>query len=217
VAQDWEAMMIKRAALYVRALGSKSHEDEQVAILRNVASGRGWQVVKVYRDESSLRTKEGDHRPGLNALFASIGRSQFDVVMVSSVDRISRSLTGFFDVLRDLSRAKVDLYLHEQEIDTTTSDGRRIFEMCDVCTRIENAIVRGRVKAGMARARAGGKKLGRRSVGARKEADIIALRQFGMGIRKIARTVGVGISVVERVLKEAALAFAILVGSAPII
>jgi DNA invertase Pin-like site-specific DNA recombinase len=69
-----------------------------------------------------------------------------------------------------------------------------------VFAEFERGIIRERVNAGLARARAKGTKLGRRPVRPAVEARIRELRAEGMGILKIGRTVGVGTSVVQRVV-----------------
>jgi DNA invertase Pin-like site-specific DNA recombinase len=95
---------------------------------------------------------------------------------------------------------KCDLYLHQQAIDTTTPSGRAMFQMCGVFAEFERAMIVERVNAGLARAREKGVRLGRKPVKPAVEQRIHALRAEGMGILKIGRTVGVGTSVVQRVL-----------------
>ena len=78
--------------------------------------------------------------------------------------------------------------------------GNAMFQMCGVFAEFERAMIRERVNAGLARARANGKRLGRPGVGLEVEAKIRkALRKGGKGIRRIAREIGVGVSVVQRV------------------
>jgi DNA invertase Pin-like site-specific DNA recombinase len=79
-----------------------------------------------------------------------------------------------------------------------------MFQMCGVFAEFERGMIRERVNAGLARAKARGTRLGRRPVKASIEARIRELRAEGMGILKIGRTVGVGTSVVQRVLTPAA-------------
>lgn len=100
----------------------------------------------------------------------------------------------------ELHALGIDLYLHQQGIDTTTPSGRAMFQMCGVFAEFERSIIRERINAGLERAKANGKKLGRPTVGTEVEETIRkALRKGDKGIRKIAREVGVGVSVVQRV------------------
>lgn len=102
-------------------------------------------------------------------------------------------------MLAEFHAKKVDLYLHQQGLDTTTPSGKAMFQMLGVFSEFERAIIRERIKAGLARARAEGKAFGRPRVSEKVEAAIRAARRKGMGIRRIARELGVGVSTVQRV------------------
>ncbi len=108
------------------------------------------------------------------------------------------------ETLGGLEASKVDLFLHQQAIDTSTSSGKAMFQMCGVFAEFERSIMQERIKAGLERAKAQGKTLGRRKVSEDKESMIRELRADHMSYHKIAKAVGVGVSVVQRVLKEAA-------------
>jgi DNA invertase Pin-like site-specific DNA recombinase len=97
----------------------------------------------------------------------------------------------------------VHIYLHKQAVDTTTPAGRALFQMMGVSAEFEWAMIRERVLAGLATARAKGVKLGAPTVGADVLARISQGRDKGLSIRAIARDAGVGVSTVHRVLKGA--------------
>jgi DNA invertase Pin-like site-specific DNA recombinase len=119
------------------------------------------------------------------------------------VDRLGRGLQDLVGFLTDLQALGCDLYLHQQALDTSTPSGRAMFQMCGVFAEFERGMIRERVNAGLARAKAQGVTLGRRKVKASVEARIRELRAEGTGILKIGRRVGVGTSVVQRVLQTA--------------
>ncbi len=96
------------------------------------------------------------------------------------------------------------VYLHQQGIDTTTPSGKMLFQMCGVFAEFERSMIQERVKAGLARARAQGKKLGRPRVSAAIERKVRVARAKGVGIKRIARKLGVGTGTVQRIVKEAA-------------
>ena len=127
---------------------------------------------------------------------------EFDMVAAWSVDRLGRSLTDLLSILQGLQEKGVGLFLHQQGLDTTTSAGKAMFQMLGVFAEFERGIIRERVNAGLARARANGTKLGRRRVKPSVEARILELRDAGDGILKIGKKLGVGTSVVQRVFKE---------------
>jgi len=130
-------------------------------------------------------------------------RRQFDVVMSWSVDRLGRSLQDLVSFLSELHAVGVDLYLHQQGIDTTTPAGKAMFQMMGVFAEFERSMIQERVKAGLRRARAQGKTLGRPKVGERVEKAVLAARAQGIGKRKIAKQLGIGVSTVNRILSQA--------------
>jgi hypothetical protein len=94
----------------------------------------------------------------------------------------------------------IDFYLHWQALDTTTPAGKAMFQMMGVFAEFEREMIRERVNAGLARAKAKGTKLGRPPVAKAVEDRIRKLRAEGMGVLKISRTLGIGTSVVQRVV-----------------
>jgi DNA invertase Pin-like site-specific DNA recombinase len=96
----------------------------------------------------------------------------------------------------------IDLYLHQQGIDTTTPAGKAMFQMMGVFAEFERAMIVERVRSGLARARAAGKRLGRPNISRRKEDVVRRLLVSGTGIVKAAKTVGVGVSVAQRIKAE---------------
>jgi DNA invertase Pin-like site-specific DNA recombinase len=193
---------MKRIALYLRVSTSKQETSNQHRELQAVAKRSGWQVVKVYEDNGISGAKGRHERPGLDALLKAVNAKEFDLVATWSVDRLGRSLTDLLDILQQLKEKKVDLFLHQQGLDTSTTAGKAMFQMLGVFAEFERGIIRERVNAGLARARANGVKLGRRRVKPSVEARILELRAKGDGILKIGRKVGVGTSVVQRVFKQ---------------
>ena len=193
---------MKRVAIYLRVSSSKQDTDNQRRELEAVAERSGWKVVKVYEDAGISGAKGRDQRPGLDAMMKGVNAREFDMVASWSVDRLGRSLTDLLSILQGLHEKGVGLFLHQQGLDTTTTAGKAMFQMLGVFAEFERGIIRERVNAGLARAKANGVKLGRRRTKPSVEAQIVALRAKGDGILKIGRTLGVGTSVVQRVFKE---------------
>ena len=193
----------KRAAIYARVSTLNGQTvDNQTLALREVAQRAGWEVVAEFVEEGVSGAKGRDKRPSFDELCKAATRREFDVVMAWSVDRLGRSLQHLVAFLSDLHGSGVDLYLHQQGVDTTTPGGKALFQMMGVFAEFERAMIQERVKAGLARARAQGKKLGRPKVSAKKEQAIKDARAEGKGILKIAREVGVGTGTVQRVLAQ---------------
>jgi DNA invertase Pin-like site-specific DNA recombinase len=160
-----------------------------------------------FEDAGISGAKGRDKRPGLDRLLKAVARRDVDMVAAWSVDRLGRSLIDLLDFLRELHAKGVDLFLHQQGLDTSTPSGRAMFQMLGVFAEFERAMIRERVMAGLSRAKADGIPLGRRRLedtDADKVAAIVAARATGTGIRRIARELGVGVGTVLRVTGEGA-------------
>src|SRR3984957_10391644 len=129
--------------------------------LQGAAARLGWSIVAVFRDEGISGTRGRDKRPGLDALLKGVARSEFDIVAAWSVCRLGRSLPDLIGLLGELRSRDMDLYLHQQALDTSTPSGRMLFGMLSVFSEFERARIRDRVVAGLDRARLSGKRLGR--------------------------------------------------------
>jgi DNA invertase Pin-like site-specific DNA recombinase len=191
---------VKKAALYARVSTTGQTVSNQLQELRKVAENHGWEIVHEYRDQGISGAKGRDKRPQFDQMLKAANRREFDIIMSWSVDRLGRSLQHLVEFLGDIQGKGVDLYLHQQNIDTSTPSGKAMFQMVGVFAEFERAMIQERVKAGLARARKDGKILGRPKVSAEIEDKIRAARKEGQGMLKISRTLGVGVSTVQRVL-----------------
>ena len=194
--------MEKRAGIYARVSTDGQTVENQLRELQAVAERHDWKIVETFTDNGVSGAKGRDKRPGFDALCKGVSRREFDMVAAWSVDRLGRSLQHLVTFLGELHAKSVDLYLHQQGLDTSTPAGRAMFQMCGVFAEFERAMIRERVHAGLERAKAQGKKLGRPRVSLEVEQRIRDLRAEGMGLNKIARTVGCGNAVVQRVVRD---------------
>lgn len=197
--------MTRRAALYLRVSTDKQTTANQEAALREVAAKAGWEVVEVYVDHGISGARGREARPAFDRLCREAVQRKFDVVAAWSVDRLGRSLQDLVGFLAELHGAGVDLFLHQQGIDTATPAGKAMFQLAGVFAEFERSMIRARVNAGLDRARAQGKKLGRRKIAAKVEKAIRAdLETGGAGIQKLAARHGVGVGTVQRIKTEMA-------------
>jgi len=159
----------KRAALYVCASTDGQTVENQLQELRQIAERRGWEIVETYSDAGVSGTKPSRKspvvgfawRPGLDLMLNDAKWRKFDVVMAWSIDRLGRSLIDLLGTIQEFEAADVDLYLDQQSIDTTTPAGKLMFEITGAFSEFERAMIRQRVKVGLKRAVAQGKRLGR--------------------------------------------------------
>jgi len=193
----------RRAAIYARVstLNGQTPEN-QLMQLRGVAENAGWTVVGEFVDHGISGAKGRDQRPAFDRLCRAATRREIDVVMAWSVDRLGRSLQDLVAFLGDLQASDVDLYLHQQGVDTTTPGGKALFQTMGVFAEFERAMMRDRIKAGLARARAQGKRLGCPPLPPEVEQAIRDARAEGKGMLKIGRELGVGTATVQRVLRS---------------
>jgi DNA invertase Pin-like site-specific DNA recombinase len=194
----------KRAAIYLRVSTDGQTVDNQRLELEQVAQRAGWEIVATYDDDGVSGAKSREERAAFNRLCKDATRRKFEVVMSWSVDRLGRSLQDLIGFLEELHAVGVDLYLHQQSIDTTTPSGKAMFQMMGVFAEFERSMIQERVKAGLNRAKAQGKTLGRPKVSEKVETAVLSARADGTGKRKIARQLGIGVSTVNRILSEAA-------------
>ena len=193
-----------RAAIYLRVSTDGQTTDNQRIALEEVAERSGWQIVEVYSDNGLSGAKERKDRPEFDRLCKDATRRRFDVVMVWSVDRLGRSLQDLVTFLGDLHALKVDLFIHQQGIDTTTPAGKAMFQMMGVFAEFERAMIQDRVKAGLERARAAGKRLGRPVVAnERLRSEVLDARESGLSVRQIAKQAGVSVGTVHGIIKAA--------------
>jgi DNA invertase Pin-like site-specific DNA recombinase len=193
---------MKRAVLYLRVSTIDQTTANQERELRAVADRAGWEVVKIYRDHGISGTKGRDKRPAFDALHRDAARRQFDVVMAWSVDRLGRSLQDLVGFLSELHAAGVDLFLHQQGLDTTTPAGKAMFQMLGVFAEFERSIIQERVRAGLRRAVDEGKQLGRPKIDPVLEKRIQGQLRAGKGMLAVAKDVGVGSGTVQRIARE---------------
>lgn len=192
-----------RVAFYLRvSTGSQSTENQRQE-LGKAAEQRGWEVVELYSDNGFSGAKGRDKRPAFDRMCKDAVAGKFDIVAAWSVDRLGRSVLHLAQFVEDMRAAGVGLFLLKQGLDSETPTGRAMLGMCSVFAELEREIIRERIHAGLARARAQGKRLGRLPVSNRTEVQIRNLRAQGLGKLKIARKLRCGVSTVQRVLSEA--------------
>jgi DNA invertase Pin-like site-specific DNA recombinase len=209
---------VKRAALYVRVSTDAQTVENQIAELSRVAEHRGWDIVEIYRDAGISGAKGRDKRPGLDGMLNDASRRKFDVVMAWAIDRLGRSLIDLLGNIQHLEACGVDLYLDQQNIDTTTPTGKLMFQITGAFAEFERSMIRTRVNAGLNRAKDQIKRNGhfvtrngevRKRLG-RANADPAKVRKAqeelvkGLGIIRVAKLIGLGTGTAQKIKAEMA-------------
>src|SRR5215469_3173215 len=190
---------MKRAVLYLRVSTIDQTTANQERELRQVADRMGCEIVHVYKDHGISGAKGRDKRPEFDRLLRDATRRQFDMVMAWSVDRLGRSLQDLVAFLSELHKLHIDLFLHQQGIDTTTPGGKAMFQMMGVFAEFERSMIQERVRAGLRRAKREGKTLGWPRIDADLEKRISDALKAGETIRGIAAKFDVNPSTVQRI------------------
>lgn len=194
--------MQKHVALYLRVSTIEQTTQNQRGDLERAAERHGWTIAEVYEDFGISGAKGREKRPALNRMLNDAVRGKFDIIATWSVDRLGRSLIDLMNILGEIHGAGVELYLHQQGLDTTTPAGKAMFSMLGIFSEFERSIIQARIKAGLVRARAAGVRLGRKPISDAVVEKIKKLRRTGMGMTAIAGELGVGCSAVQRVCRE---------------
>jgi DNA invertase Pin-like site-specific DNA recombinase len=192
---------MKRAALYLRVSKHEQTIENQRIELERVAAAKGWKIVSVFKDEGISGSFGRGVRSQYDAMLKKGVQAQHDVVMAWDVSRLSRSLADLVTTLDELHACGIDLYLHQQAIDTTTPAGKAMFQMCGVFAEFERGILSERVKAGLNRAREEGKVLGR-PIKVANLKKIFEDRGQGKTIRNIAKEHSLSIGKVHNLLRR---------------
>ncbi len=149
----------KKVALYSRVSTKDQDVELQLVELRKYVQDRNWTAYKEYTDIGQSGAK--DSRPQLNQLMVDAKRKRFDVVLVWKFDRWARSLKHLVDSLHEFKALDIDFVSLTEGIDTTTPVGMAMFGVIGAMSQLERDLIRERVQAGMKRAKARGKAIGR--------------------------------------------------------
>src|SRR5262245_2517388 len=189
-----------RTALYVRVSTKNGRQTtkNQERELRAVAQRHGWEIVSVFRDRMS---GTNDQRPGLLALLKAVQRKEFDRVAVWSTDRLGRSMPQLVRVLETLKAKGLALYDHRNSLDTSTPMGQAFYYMSGIFAEIERQMIVERIHAGLKRAKAEGKRLGRPTLSPEIETRVKDQLAGKIPVRKIALALNIAPNSVMRIKK----------------
>jgi len=198
-----EVLAVKKVALYARVSTADQTTENQLLELRDVARKSGWTIAREFIDHGVSGAKSAQDRPAMASLMKAVARREIDGILVWDVSRLGRSLQDLVSILNDIRSKSVDLYIHKQGLDTSTPSGKMMFQMLGVFAEFEREVIRERINAGLARAKAEGKKLGRPSnVNDAVVSSVKLLRGQGMSICKIAKMLKIGVGTASKILEN---------------
>ena len=177
-----------RVALYARVSTTDQTAENQLRALREHAERAGWTIVATYTDNAVSGTRE--RRPGLDAMMADARRRNFDLIAVAALDRLGRNLRHLVTLLDELQHLDIGLVSFRKTLDLTSPIGRAMFALVGVLAEVERAWTVERTHAGLRRARAQGKRLGRPSMPI-DPAQLRSLLHEGNSYRAAVKVIGV--------------------------
>jgi DNA invertase Pin-like site-specific DNA recombinase len=178
-----------RAAIYARVSTPDQEPENQLAELRQYASARGWSATE-YVDRGVSGAK--DRRPALDVLLRDAKHRRFDVLVCWRLDRLGRNLRHLILLLDELTAVGVGFVTLGEGIDTTSPTGRLVLHVLGAISEFERTRIAERVRAGLQRARAQGRRLGR------PRESPPAIEVPGGTVREAARVWGVSRSTAAR-------------------
>src|SRR5215207_3159360 len=179
-----------RVAIYARVSTGEQNPELQLRELRDCAERRGFIIHREYVETVPGDVRRRKRAPEFEAMMADARRRRFDCVLVWKYDRFARSLGALVAALQEFRDLGVDFISHTQAIDTTTPMGRLFFHVIGSFAEFERDVIVERVRAGLANARAKGKRLGRPVKDPDAAGRVVAMRERGMSLRAIAAAEG---------------------------
>ena len=190
---------VLRVGLYARV---STHDQQTLSMqnraMREYAVRRGWTIVTQVKEVGSGASR----RQAREKLIEAARRREIDVVVVWSLDRWGRSVTDLLATLQELEHLGVGFVLLTEALDLTTPAGRAMAAMLAAFAEFEREVLRERVRAGLAHARANGKRLGRPLTAALQSDQVHKLRRSGLSKSQIARQLNIGRTSVRRILSS---------------
>jgi DNA invertase Pin-like site-specific DNA recombinase len=194
--------MTQRVAIYARVSTSDKGQDpeNQLVQLRAWCQRMGYAVAREYVEHES-GGKRGDQRPRFTQLFADAARREFDMVLVWALDRFSRN--GMMSTVTDLQRlGSYGVAFHsftEPHLSTENELVRDVLlAVLASLAKLERTKISERTKAGLERARAKGKRLGRPPLSATKREKLRAALASGQSWRAASTATGIPYSTIQK-------------------
>ena len=194
---------ILRAVTYSRvSTADKQNPEAQTSELHQYCIARGWCIAEEITDRGFSGGTGPDQRPGLVRLMALARARKVDVIVVTKLDRLFRSLKHLIGVLDELQTLRVVFVSTRDQIDLTTASGRLMMSIVGAFAEFERGLIRERTIAALAYIKSKGQRLGRPIT--RPDEAILKLRAAGHSYSEIQRRLGCERSAVYRALKAVA-------------
>jgi len=197
--------MNAKTAIYVRISTNNGSQttDSQLQEINKYCEMRGWTETEVFEDHVSGGKAS---RPALDRMMKAMRMGALARVVCWKLDRLGRSLTHLALVIDEMTHLQIPLVCTSQGINTDSDSpiGKFQLGVLMAVAEFERAIIKERVLAGLSAARNRGVRLGRPATLNKRRDEVLELKAKGMGVRGIAREIGMPVASVFKLMKEAA-------------
>ena len=195
--------MTKRVVIYARVSTNEQNCDRQVAELEQVVKNNNWELVDTYIDKGYSRTTTT--RPELDRMMKDAFVRKFEMVITLELSRLGSSLKHMIEVVDKFKEKKIQLFIVNQQIDTSSATGYMFFSIMTSIANYERELISERVKSGLENAKRKGVVLGRKTnLTPEVEEQIIQLKKEGVGYNTLAKRLSVSVKTIRGVLKKTA-------------
>lgn len=190
-----------KVAIYCRVSTTDQTVENQKAPLEKYAKAMGWDYEVFTEVESTRKT-----RPIQWNLYNQLLRKEFDGLLIYKFDRWARSTKEMVEHVENMISKGLMVYSYSENVDLSTSMGRAMLTIISAFAQLERDLIRERTLAGLARAKAQGKKLGRpKGKPSNKDAPIEVVRNLlgqGYDIRQMAKMMKTSKYRIEKAVKK---------------
>ena len=195
--------MSKRVVIYARVSTNEQNCDRQVAELEQVVKNNNWELVDTYIDEGYSRTTTT--RPELDRMMKDAFVRKFEMVITLELSRLGSSLKHMIEIVDKFKEKKIQLFIVNQQIDTSSATGYMFFSIMTSIANYERELISERVKSGLENAKRKGVVLGRKTnLTPEVEEKIIQLKKEGVGYNTLAKRLSVSVKTIRKVLSQVA-------------
>ena len=195
--------MSKRVVIYARVSTNEQNCDRQVAELEQVVKNNNWELVDTYIDKGYSRTTTT--RPELDRMMKDAFVRKFDMVITLELSRLGSSLKHMIEIVDKFKEKKIQLFIVNQQIDTSSATGYMFFSIMTSIANYERELISERVRSGLENAKRKGIVLGRKTnLTPEVEEQIIQLKSEGVGYNTLAKRLSVSVKTIRKVLSQVA-------------
>ena len=194
---------MEKVVIYSRVSTKDQNCENQIRLLKEIVERNNWDLVDLYVDVGISGSKGRESRKEFDRLNKDMIRRKFNRILVWDISRLGRSLQHLVEFLNEVNSIGCNLYIHQSGLDTSTPNGKMMFQMIGVFSEFEREMISERVKLGLERVKSKGKKLGRpQRVNSSMIDEMKNLKNIGWSYGKISEHLGVSKMTVSRTLKS---------------